>query len=116
MDVNVEQKFRVFGDHRVEQIVETGQDRHPGVGDGKILQHLHLAPGRFDKLPAQTHRNQIDQHFPEVQLDEAEGEYRPDPEGRWHQISRRDAQDVHGTVREGQRVSDQGRNADELNR
>lgn len=51
-----------------------------------------------------------------MQLDEAEGEYGPYPERRWHQVARGNAQDVHRSVREGQRVTDQRRDADKLNR
>lgn len=49
-----------------------------------------------------------------MNLQEAEGEGRPEPEDRWQKVTWRYAQDAHRLLGEGQAVGEQHDHADEL--
>lgn len=114
VNVHLEENGRVLGDHVVEQIVDSGQQRDAKVAQREELEHLQLAPERFQHLAAQAHGDHVDGHLPPVQLDEAEREGGPYPELAIGQdVTGSDAEQQDGRLREGEQVAERGHHADE---
>lgn len=112
--VYIEEQVRVAGAHVEKQVEERREHGHAEVDDGEERHHLHCAPERLDQLAAQADGHYVRAHLPEVYLQEAEGERRPEPEGRRQQVTWRHAQDAHRLLGEGQAVREQHYHAYEL--
>lgn len=114
MYMYVEEQVRIVGAHVKKQVEERRKYGDAEVDDGEERHHLHGAPERLDQLAAQADGDDVRTHFPEVYLEETEGERSPEPEGRRQQITWRYAQDPHRLLRERQTVREQHDHADKL--
>jgi len=78
--VHREQQFRIPGAH-VQDVIEHGaRQRHSHVDDSKEHEHLQFTPQGFDEFAAHGHHGDVEQHLPQVCLEETERERRPQPE------------------------------------
>lgn len=84
-----EQQLGIPGEH-VEDVIEhgTGQ-RHANIDDGEENEQLQFAPQRLNEFAAHGHHGHVEQHLPQVRLEETERERRPQPERRREQVARR---------------------------
>lgn len=82
MYVYVEEQVRVAGAHVEEQVEERREHGDAEVDDGEERHHLEGAPQGLDELAAEADGDDVHAYLPKVYLEEAEGEGRPEPEGR----------------------------------
>lgn len=91
-NVHREQQFRIPGEH-VQDVIENGTgQRHTDIDDGEKHEYLKFTPQRLDEFTAHGHYGYVEQHLPQVRLEETERERRPQPKRRRKQIARRYAE------------------------
>lgn len=114
MNVNVKEQLRVERDH-VENVVEDGgEEGDAHVDDGKEDDHLNGAPKRLEQLPDQHNDGHVDEHLPEVHLEEAVREGRPDPKVGRPKVARGHADGSNEVRVEGESVKEDEGQGDEL--
>lgn len=103
----VEEQVRIAGAHVQKQIEERREHGNAEVDDGEERHHLEGAPQRLDQFTAEADSDNIHAYLPEVYLEEAEGEGRPEPEDRRQQVTWCYAQDAHRLLGERQAIGKQ---------
>lgn len=112
MYVYVKEQIRVAGAHVEKQVEERCENGDTKVDDSEKRHHLECAPQRLDQFATQADSDDVHAYFPEMYLQETEGEGRPEPERRRQQVTWRHAQNAHRLLGEGQAIRKQHHHAD----